>query len=226
MGSDDLFKKHKAKKTEDLKRRQAKQAPYDRVLIVCEGEKTEPNYFEELREHYRLNTTNVKVTGDCGSSPISVVEKAIELYREALRNGVPFDRIYCVFDKDTHGTYDQALATIATLKPKNTFFAITSVPCFEYWLLLHFAYTTQPFRGTTKAKSVGDQVLDELKTYIPEYAKGDHGHFDALLEQLSRAIAHAKQAMDEALRNGTDNPSTQVYELVEYLQGLRSQDGD
>ena len=195
-------------------------------MIVCEGEKTEPNYFRELRDHYELSTANVDVTGDCGSSPISVVEKAIELYREALRDGIPFDQVYCVFDKDTHDTSAPALAKIATLKPKETFFGVTSVPNFEYWLLLHFAYTTQPFRGTTRAKSAGDQVLDELKKYIPGYAKGDHGHFDALIEQLPRAIAHAKRAMDEARRNGTDNPSTQVHKLVEYLQGLGSRNGD
>jgi len=133
-----------------------------------------------------------------------------------------------VFDKDTHETYDQALAKIAILKPKDTFFAVTSVPCFEYWLLLHFEYSTRAFRGTVGAKSAGDQVFDELKKYIPEYAKGDHGHFDTLLGQLPRAIAHAKQAMGEARRTGTANPSTQVYELVEYLQGLatRNVDGD
>ena len=46
MGSDDLFHKRKAKQTRDLKRKKDKRAPYDKVLIVCEGGKTEPNYFQ------------------------------------------------------------------------------------------------------------------------------------------------------------------------------------
>ena len=45
MGSEDLFHKRKAKAADSLKRRKAKRSSYDKVLIVCEGEKTEPNYF-------------------------------------------------------------------------------------------------------------------------------------------------------------------------------------
>ncbi len=220
MGSDDLFHKHKAKQAGELKRKQAKRAPYDRVLIVCEGEKTEPHYFQELCDHYRLNSANIEISGDCGSAPINVVERAKKLYRTEQRNGIPFDRVYCVFDKDTHYTYEPALQEVENAKPKATFFAINSVPCFEFWLLLHFAYTTQPFYGTEGAKSAGGQVLDELKKYIADYAKGDHGHFERLIGQLPQAIQHSKRALKEANANGTGNPTTLVYELVEYLQGL------
>ncbi len=218
-GGDKLFQKRKAKNTEGLRRKQAKRSPYDKVLIVCEGEKTEPNYFRELRDYYRLNTANVEVTGECGSSPINVLQKAQELYREAQRN-IPFDRVYCVFDKDTHQTYGQVLNAIDSLSPKETFFAINSVPCFEYWLLLHFCYTTQPFYGTNGGKSAGDQVLEELKVYIPNYAKGNQGYFEALIPQLPQAIAYAKRALAEAQKSDTDNPSTHIHELIEYLQGL------
>ncbi|MBZ4647442.1 MAG: RloB protein, partial [Clostridia bacterium] len=47
MGSDDLFKKRKGakkKRKESIRER----APY-RYLIVCEGGKTEPNYFEGIK---------------------------------------------------------------------------------------------------------------------------------------------------------------------------------
>ena len=39
MGTDDLFHKRKAREAESLRRQAAKRAPYDVVLIVCEGEK-------------------------------------------------------------------------------------------------------------------------------------------------------------------------------------------
>jgi len=45
MGTDNLFHKRKAKKAVDLARRKALRAPYAKVLVVCEGEKTEPYYF-------------------------------------------------------------------------------------------------------------------------------------------------------------------------------------
>jgi len=220
MGSDDLSHRRKAKQTRDLKRKQARRAPYDKVLIVCEGEKTEPNYFRELRDFYRLNSANIEISGDCGSAPINVVKRAKELYRKEQRKGIPFDRVYCVFDKDTHDSYKPALQTVINAKPKGTFFAINSIPCFEYWLLLHFGYTAKPFYGITDAKSAGDQVLDELKKHIVDYAKGNHGYFERLIDDLPRVIQYSKRALKSANASGTDNPSTLVHELVEYLQGL------
>ena len=98
MGSDKLFHRRKAKQKRDLKRKQAKRAPYDKVLIVCEGEKTEPNYFLELRDHYRLHTANIEICSDCGSAPINVVERAKQIYRHEHRTGMPVDRVYCVFE--------------------------------------------------------------------------------------------------------------------------------
>ena len=59
MGTVNLFHKRKAKAADGLERRKAKRESYDKVLIVCEGEKTEPNYFNELINFYKLNTANV-----------------------------------------------------------------------------------------------------------------------------------------------------------------------
>ena len=59
MGTDDLFHKRKAREAESLRRQAAKRVPYDVVLIVCEGEKTEPYYFKGLRKHLRLSNANI-----------------------------------------------------------------------------------------------------------------------------------------------------------------------
>lgn len=45
MGSDDLFKKRKVRKARDISRRIAKRSENKKILIVCEGQKTEPLYF-------------------------------------------------------------------------------------------------------------------------------------------------------------------------------------
>jgi hypothetical protein len=50
MGSDNLFHKRKVRRAASLRRTAARRDSYDTVLIVCEGEKTEPNYFRELRK--------------------------------------------------------------------------------------------------------------------------------------------------------------------------------
>ena len=220
MGTDNLFHKRKAKKAADLARRKSRRAPYAKVLIVCEGEKTEPNYFNSLKDHYGLNSANIEVCGECGSDPASIVEFAKGRYREEKRAGDSFDKVYCVFDKDTHASYGRAIDQIKRATPKDTFVAITSVPCFEYWLLLHFFYTTKPYEPMP-ANSAGNQVLKDLKEFMPDYEKGANDVFLNLLDQLELAKNNAVRALDAANSGYTDNPTTHVHELVEFLQHIK-----
>lgn len=221
MGTDELFHKRKAKAADRLKRRKAKRSPYDKVLIVCEGEKTEPNYFNELILFYKLPTANVEVDGTCGSSPKSVYERAIELWEAEDKRGDPYDRVYCVFDKDTHETYDETVKKISEHNPEDVFYTAVSVPCFEYWLLLHFKYTTRPYAATGKL-SVGGEVLKELKEVMPDYEKGSNNIFLSLTRQIDFAKENAARALKYAKENHTDNPSTSIYDLIDYLQNLKS----
>ena len=48
-------------KARDLHRKAAKRQPFARLLIMCEGEKTEPLYLAEIRRAFRLATAHVKV---------------------------------------------------------------------------------------------------------------------------------------------------------------------
>ena len=133
MGSDNLFYKRKKRKADSLKRMKAKRDPYDIVLIVCEGEKTEPNYFEELRDAFKLNTANIEICGDeCGSSPRNVVDHAIKNTKGA-KTTIKFT-VFLI--KTDHLTYNEALDIVRRAKSSkgHSFFAITSVPCVEIWL--------------------------------------------------------------------------------------------
>ena len=220
MGSDDLFHKRKAKVAEDLRRRKAKRAPYAKVLIVCEGEKTEPLYFEDLVSDNRLNSANVEIDGSSGSSPKSVFEHAVSLWENEQRKGDPFDQVYCVFDKDSHQSYEEALTRIANQKPEDVFFAAVSVPCFEYWLLLHFEYTTKPYT-TTESSSCAEEAIKDLCKFMPSYNKGDTAIYSTLKEQLNFAKANAERSFQHAASSHTDNPSTKIYKLVDYLEKLK-----
>ncbi|MDC9726011.1 MAG: RloB family protein [Gammaproteobacteria bacterium] len=143
--------------------------------------------------HYKLNTANVAIDGTCGSSPNSVFKRATEKYISEKSKGDSYDRVYCVFDKDSHETYESTIRSIAkqnealrkelglTAKHK-IFYASTSVPCFEYWLLLHFQYTTSPYAATATS-SIANQVLKDLKK-VMSYSKGDKNVFDTLFNQL------------------------------------------
>lgn len=218
MGSDDLHKKRKAQTLKQKQRKIGIRKPYDRVLIVCEGSKTELLYFKALREEYQLHTANIEICNSSGTDPISIINYAKTRYIEAKNEGNAFDRVYCVFDKDQHSNYDSAIKMLEALSPKNVFFSTISVPCFEYWILLHFIYTTKPYFSTHK-KSVADNVITELKDYIPHYEKNINV-FDLIKHNILFAISNAKRANESAQRSSTDNPSTQVVYLVEYLINL------
>ena len=212
MGTDNLFHKRKTKDARKLARRRAQRETNPRILIVCEGEKTEPNYFKGLKDDLRLNSANIEITRGSNSSPTSVVAFARKRYEKQEKAGFPFDKVFCVFDKNSHTDYQQALTQITAMKHNNVFRAITSVPAFEYFLLLHYEFTTSPF--TSK------QVLSALKKYIPKYRKGKENIFNDVREGLETAKANAEKSMIDAAKNNTDNPSTKAHELVEFMQAM------
>lgn len=116
-----------------LERKLGRRASYERILIVAEGSKTEPNYFSEIRAAYRLHTANVEVrASELGTAPIQVVQYARIQPRA-------FEQVYAVFDRDDHDSYFDALRLAELLdgKLKNDakqfirFKAIASVPSFE-----------------------------------------------------------------------------------------------
>lgn len=229
MGSDDLFKKRKEQKTAELERRRNLRAAGPRFLIVCEGLKTEPYYFEEFCEYHKLRTPRVRISpGDKGPSPDRVVACAEELFNEDARLGPDrYDKVFCVIDRDKHATYDSALKRIEILKAEGKpFEAIPSIPCFEYWLLLHFAYSRKSFHAAGK-KSICDGVIRELRkqTVFAGYAKGKKGIYSLLRDKTAAAITHAQRAEKDARQTGEDNPSTCVHHLVIQLQKLAATQG-
>jgi hypothetical protein len=219
MRSDNLFNKRKSKSARELARKSPKRNPKLKVLIVCEGQKTEPNYFMELRDHYELNSTFIKITGDCGSSPKSVIQHAQKIFKLSQGDNDPYDKVYCVIDKDCHSDYEAVRNKIYNLHPKGVFVLINSVPCFEYWLLLHHQYTTAAY-SPLPGNSVANQVLGQLKKFLPLYSKGQQDLFKQLLSLLSKAIINSKSALEAANISGTDMPSTNIHKLVEFLQDL------
>ena len=188
------------------------------MLIVCEGEKTEPIYFSELKDHYKLSNANIAVTPASGTDPLSIVRTAQKRQAEEKKHGEHYDRIYCVFDRDRHYNFPAACDKI----DRSTLRAARSWPCFEYWLLLHFGYTRSPFTEGGN-NSPCDNCIKALKQAdtMRDYQKGTVGVFGQLLERLDAAKRNARQARSDALETGEDNPSTEVHDLVHYLQHLK-----
>jgi len=148
MGKDGQPKHRQAAR--GLLRRRAQRQAAERLLIVCEGSKTEPWYLGEIRQQLRLPSANVQVQPAAyGTEPLRIVEYPERLFTEGQRalgiHARNFDRVVVVFDRDEHHTYHSALRRVAALngrlendeRVKVPFEAAVSVPCFELWLLLH-----------------------------------------------------------------------------------------
>lgn len=194
------------------RRRGATREPYESVLIVCEGGKTEPNYFGGLRKEHRLSSINIKITSADGTDPMSIVSFAEqEIEREK------YDRIFCVFDRDSHDNYDVAVRRASDL---DRFEAITSWPCFEVWVLLHFLYSSAPFERAGQL-SACDKVLKQVEKHFPTYSKNHRGIFDDLAPKLNDAIRHAGRLAQHNQQNGSVNPATKVHKLVDFLIRLK-----
>lgn len=191
--------------------------PYDRVLVVCEGSKTEPFYFAELMRHYKISTANVQILGE-GTDPLTLVNRAKELRQRERRRGDKFDKVYCVFDRDEHATFDEAsfVAQHSGLKLGRSW------PCFEFWILLHFRYTRAPYTRTGD-KSPAENCMTDLRVHWRKYAKAGRDTFETLEDRLEDAKRRAEKASNDANRTGDKNPSTEVHELVVYLQGLKEE---
>lgn len=224
MGQDNQPKHRQEKR--DLKRRAAQRAPYKRVLIVCEGEKTEPYYFGEIRQEHRLATANVQVWPSAlGTQPLQVIDYAEVLFRNGDRSkGIPpryFDHICAVFDRDDHISYHNALAKADALNgrlqndvgERVAFQAIPSVPCFELWLLLHFEDIHAPIGR--------DDVYARLKHHLPGYDKGQPGNWAATKDRVGQASSRAESRAEATTAYDGNEPYTAVYKLILLLTHLK-----
>ena len=222
MGSENRFHKRKARSGAELQRKKNERARNKRYLIVCEGTKTEPHYLRELLDDLHIHPQVVRVAPNDGASPDRVVAHALELYEEDVFTGDAFDCVFCLFDRDRHTTYNAAVQRTKDLKSTgNPFEAITSTPCFEVWLLLHFRYSDQPFHCAGR-KSVGDQVVSALKSMpgFANYGKGKQGIYGQLKDKLADALTHAERLRSHGTATNSINPATDVDKLVKVIQEL------
>ncbi len=217
----------KERQRKQLERKQGRRASFDRILIVSEGSKTEPNYFREIRAAYRLHTANVEVRpSELGTAPIQVVQYAEALFEDGDRHKNiqrrAFEKVYAVFDRDDHESYHDALALAASLdgrlkndaKQPVSFQAIASVPSFELWLLLHFEDIRAPLGR--------DEVIRRLKLHFPGYDKGARNAFAITRAHLPMATQRAELLAARFTAHTCPEPFTAVVELVKMLTTLRA----
>ena len=173
-----------------------------RFLIVCEGEKTEPNYFRSFR--VPKNVAEIDVQG-LGENPSKLVQSAKELKKQE-----EYDQVWCVFDRDSW-TIEDFNNAINNAKEQG-FKVAYSNEAFELWYVLHFE-----FLNTGIPRS---DYLRKLSSLLGRtYKKNSETIYDDLFEKQSIAIKNAENLLKQYDTHipARDNPSTTVHLLVQEL---------
>jgi len=90
-------------------------------------------------------------------------------------------------------------------------------------LLLHFCYTSKAYQQTGN-KTAADNVISDLKKHLPSYEKSRINWFDELISKIDAALKHANQLQTHNIKTNSQNPATNVHELIEHLKNLKNYD--
>ena len=216
---------HPRRSFERTPQRSAPQSPAsgDTFLIVVEGEATELRYLKAVRSRLGLKAAAVHVSHGKHTDPVGIVRDAVLRRDEQLElaggsfPAAAYDQTWVVFDREVHGHPRRRQVPAALrLAEQEKIFVGLSIPSFEYWLLLHYCYTT-------KLMADCNAVIRELKHHIPKYQKGDFP-MDALLLRSQTAMEHADRCTTHWEGGGGDrNPWTGMHTLLHALnQSARS----
>ena len=189
----------------DLSRRQGVREVKQSFLIVCEGEKTEPDYFKA----FRMTAATVKAVGQAMNT-MTLVSKAISIREADQKRKKVYDQCWVVFDKDDFPAKDfnQAIR----FAEKNGFRVAYSNQAFEYWFLLHYNLYTGALH-----RSQYEDMLTKL-TGMPYSKSEGYGAvmYNLLLSRQQQAINNAETVLAEISHGNPaeEESSTTVQSLV------------
>lgn len=195
-----------------------------RYYIFCEGQQTEPSYFEgfkRLIEDNPIYRDMVLIEIEpCQAETMRVIDMA---ERYANKNKITKGQIWCVYDKDSFPARDfnsvvERAEQLSQQKPELQYHAAWSNECIEFWFLLHFAYYTSNNHRVKYIRFLNEK-FQELG--LGKYHKNMKDIFDILMKKgkPKLAIRYAKRIVKDGHGKTPAEiaPGTKVYELVEEL---------
>lgn len=187
-------------------------------LIVCEGEKTEPNYFESIRRILPSEMVNRITIKGTGKNTLSLVEHAeAEVNKRKTTGMPPYYHIWVVFDRDSFDPddFDNSIERIeAKSSVREKWHAAWSNEAFELWYIMHFRAQA----GGPLSREAYQKIL-EYEMGRP-YIKNAADMFELLKKHTSQAVKRAETALrlqSGALKYHEKNPATSVHLLVKEL---------
>lgn len=214
-------------KRKEVKRLENSRSKQKYILIVCEGEKTEPNYFNSLKEDLRkgvLEVCEFRIVGT-GHNTKSLVQKAIEIRDKWMGETMrAIDKLWVVFDRDSFTKESFNAAVNNCQKKRPAIDCAWSNEAFELLYLLHFHFYNTKINRKSYPKLIEQNLHDKgISSY--KYKKNSSDMYSLLKVHGSQreAIKNAKR-LEKNYSKSTDfanqNPCTLVYKIVEELEKL------
>jgi hypothetical protein len=193
-------------------------------LIVCEGEKTEPNYFKSFKTNVKSFVYTIDILGE-GSNTKDLVKRTIKA-RDSTSQ--VYDNVWAVFDRDsfTSNNFNGAIQLATTNNIKIGW----SNEAFELWYLLHFQFRNSSMPRTDYKKAIEDEVNSRIiaksKSKKPrrfQYKKNSADMYNILEKYGNQAQAMKwaeKLESTHVCKNyAIHNPCTKIHHLVKELNG-------
>ena len=177
-----------------------------RFLIVCEGKKTEPNYFRSFRVNQ--DVVEIDIKPGSGRQPSQLIKRAED---EKLKGDYDQDdQVWCVFDRDNWTANDFNNAIIST--KNNDFKVAYSNEAFELWYVLHFEFLNAGINRKDYVKKLNGALSKQ-------YLKNSETIYDELLNKQDIAIKNAIKLLSQYQSPipAINNSSTTVHLLVQEL---------
>jgi hypothetical protein len=188
-------------------------------LIVCEGTKTEPNYFSELEKELPKGVIKIEIEG-LGLNTLSLVDYVIRLRDTSIRK---YDRVWVVFDKDDFPEENFNTAIYKALG--NNISCAWSNQAFELWFLLHFQYVNVGMNRREYKEFLENQIQKISGNKDYEYAKNSTETYSLLKKygNQEQAIKWAQKLLSTHSNEkyATHNPCTLVHILINELLNPR-----
>ncbi|MDY4788589.1 MAG: RloB family protein [Bacilli bacterium] len=208
---------------------------FGRHLVYAEGEKTEPNYVNEIKgliaKKYQKNPNDIDViiASEGGKSTIQLFDFAKKDIKKRIKNNETINHVWLFFDKDDF-KIDNFKKTIENIEKMNnsektndegfkydnktliSWHACFSNEAFELWYCLYFNYLESQL-----TRKDYEEILNK-KLSPDKYNKNNINNHELLLKhngKLDNAIKNAKKLFKI---NGIINPSTKVFEFIEYFK--------
>ena len=213
------LKREKREAKAAKKRKVATRDKIVRFLIVCEGERTEPNYFKALVKDRYSEVRSEEIIGE-GRSTCALVKKTEEIrIRLERQRQLAFDRVWVVFDKDDFNDFNEAIG----LADRKGFHAAWTNEAFELWYVLHFVYLDAAISRADYIKILEAEIRKISGYEGFSYRKNDVGIY-RLLQTIGnehQAKLHAqrlRKVVEHSYDFKSHKPCTTVDLLVDELE--------